>query len=237
MNIQEKVNSFPFWYHHIDLGNGIKTPGNMPHAAEAYRIPDDLTGKCVLDVGAYDGYWTFEALKRGASQVVAIDDWSDRPWLDKSERIEWDTFDFCKETLGYTDEQCKRKTMSVYDVESLGKFDVVLFFGALYHMRHPLLVLDKLSAVCTGEIYIESAICNDYSPYKEGGYGNDNNIVMEFYLGSEYGGVATNWWCPTMLCMVRMIKAAGFSEVEGWKFSHPTQLTLCRGFAKGSKKK
>ena len=107
--------------------------------------------------------------------------------------------------------------MSVYDVtvEKFGLFDVVFFFGTLYHLRHPLLALDKLSAVCEREIYVESAILDDYSPY-QGGFGHGysgNQIVMEFYPGKEYGGNDKNWWTPTLMCMAQMVRAAGFHEV------------------------
>lgn len=233
-----KAKDFSFWYHKIDLGDEV-TPGYMPHSKEAYCIPDDLTGKRVLDVGAWDGYWTFEALKRGAKQVVAIDNWSDMPYLDDSKRIEWDTFDYCKSKLGYSDEQCKRCTMEVYDVEKLGMFDVVFFFGALYHCRYPLLALDKLSAVCKDEIYIESAICDDYSPYRMcigAGYANQKDVVMEFYPKDELGGIASNWWSPTLVCMQLMIASAGWPKVETWKFDNVhNNAALCRGFAKGTK--
>ena len=237
-DLQQRIDSFPFWYHKIDIG-GIVTPGGMPHRPEAYKLPDDLTGKRVLDIGAWDGYWTFDALKRGAREVVAIDDWSDLPELDKNPRKEWDTFDFCKEVFGYTDERCKRYTMSVYDIKKLGQFDVVFFFGALYHCRYPLLALDKIAEVCTGELYVETAICNDYSPYSKvigKGYANERDVVMEFYPSDEFGGVSTNWWSPTLICLHWMMTSAGFNT-ETWKFAFPQEAAFCRGFAKGIKKK
>ncbi|WML35492.1 DUF1698 domain-containing protein [Clostridium sp. OS1-26] len=141
ISLIEKINKFPFWYHKIELTEGIVTPGWAPLNRGMYRIPQDMTGLRVLDVGAWDGFWTFEALKRGAKQVVAIDDFSDfLGKLENSDRKAWETFDLCKEAFGYTDEQCQRYDMSVYDIseELLGRFDVVFFFGVLYHLRHPL---------------------------------------------------------------------------------------------------
>lgn len=239
MGLKEQINAFPFWYHRINLG-GLETPGFHPHLQSAYNVPEDLTGKRVLDVGAWDGYWTFQALSRGAKEVVAIDNWTDLPCMDKSvevkPRTEWDTFDFCKKIFGYTDEQCKRYTMEVYDVKSLGMFDVVFFFGALYHCRHPLLALDKLSEVCTDEIYIETAICNEFSPYKEKiGDGYKDGMVMEFYPENQLGGIQTNWWSPTLACLYCMMKSAGWREIEMWKFDNPQSIPFCRGFAKGKK--
>lgn len=240
----EKVNSFPYWYHKIELPGNIFTPGWAPINREAYKIPVDLTGKRVLDVGAWDGFWSFEALKRGAKEVVAIDDFSDfLGSLDNADRKAWENFDLCKNALGYTDEQCKRYDMSVYDIteELLGKFDVVFFFGVLYHLRHPLLALDKLSALCNEEIFVESAILNDYSPYKGGlghGYNEPNQIVAEFYAANQYGGNDTNWWVPSLVCMGHMVVASGFEKTDVWKLEdNPKAIPFCRGFAHGTKSK
>lgn len=237
----EKINQFPFWYHKIELPGGIVTPGWAPLNKDAYRIPEDLTGLRVLDVGAWDGFWTFEALKRGAKQVVAIDDFSDfLGSLNNSDRRAWETFDLCKAALGYNDEQCQRYDMSVYDIskEQLGEFDIVFFFGTLYHLRHPLLALDKLASVCKREIYVETAILDDYSPFR-GGIGKGypgNQIVAEFYSGDQYGGNDTNWWVPTVHCLAHLVLAAGFKDVNAWKLTdNPQELPYCRGFAHGKK--
>lgn len=243
-DLQSKINAVPFWYHRIALPGGIVTPGYAPLSAESYRIPERLDGLRVLDVGAWDGFWTFEALKRGAREVVAIDDFSDSLDVNTnaSRTQKWHTFDLCKDALGYTDAQCSRQELSVYDVspEKLGTFDVVFFFGALYHLRHPLLALDKLSAVCAQWIFIETAILNDFSPYRGGlhqGYPDNNQVVMEFYPGTEYGNNPTNWWTPTLACLIRMVLAAGFDrDLKGWKLTDkPTRVAACRGFAAARK--
>ena len=241
--LRQKVEAFPFWYHRIELPGGIVTPGWAPISPSHYNIPKDMSGLRVLDVGAWDGYWTFEALKRGAREVVAIDDFSDFLGnLENKDRCAWETFDLCRAALGYTDDVCKRFDMSVYDVteDKIGRFDVVFFFGTLYHLRHPLLALDKLSAICEREIYVESAILDDYSPY-QGGIGHgypSNQMIMEFYPGKQYGDNDSNWWVPSLMCMSQMVLAAGFSEAARWKLTQDaaTELYLCRGFIKGVKK-
>lgn len=239
--IKEKIDSFPFWYHKIELPHGIVTPGRIPADIDSYRIPADLTGKRVLDVGAWDGFWTFEALKRGASQAVAIDDFSDYLGkLPKESRIPWQTFDICRDILGFSDLQCPRYDMSVYEVseQQLGLFDVVFFFGTIYHLRHPLLALDRLATVCREAIYIESAILDDFSPYLGGlGHGyTDSQMVMEFYPSSQYGDNDTNWWVPTLTCLRHMVRSSGFSITEGWKQTErPENVSQCRGFVYGCK--
>jgi tRNA (mo5U34)-methyltransferase len=237
----EKIRAIPYWYHKIALPHGIVTPGWAPINPAAYRIPDNLTGKRILDIGAWDGYWTFEALKRGAKEVVAIDDFSDYLGeLEPGYRTVWESFDLCRSALGHSEDTCKRIEMSVYNIseDTLGLFDTIFFFGTLYHLRHPLLALDKISAVCKHDIYIESAILDDYSPYSGGiGHGySGQQMVMEFYPGKQYGGNETNWWVPTLYCLMSMAHAADFLTVEGWKLiENPQHLSLCRGFVKGIK--
>ncbi len=236
-----KVDSFPFWYHKIELPGGIVTPGWAPLAPEAYGVPDDLTGKRVLDVGAWDGFWTFEALKRGAKEVVAIDDFSDYlGMLGNEDRKAWETFDLCRDALGYTEEQCKRVEISIYEVneEKLGRFDYIFFFGTLYHLRYPLLALDILSSICDEGIFVETAILDDFSPYQGGighGYGGAQPL-MEFYPHSEYGANSSNWWAPTRACLGMMMIAAGFPDTTIWKLCDaPAELAHCRGFGRGLK--
>lgn len=241
--VRQRIASFPYWYHRIELPGGVTTPGWAPLKPEAYRIPAGLAGKRVLDVGAWDGYWSFEALRRGARQVVAIDDFSDYLGsLRSSDRRAWETFDFCRQALGYDPQQCRRLEMTVYEAseERLGRFDVVFFFGTLYHLRHPLLALEKLASLCDGEIYVESAILDDFSPYRGGldhGYPGEQ-MVMEFYPDNQYGNNQTNWWAPSLHCLGHMVRASGFDQVEMWKLTAtpPTHVMVCRGFVRGTKK-
>ena len=235
------VQSKPYWYHRIELPGGIVTPGWAPLSVDAYRVPDDLTGLRVLDIGAWDGFWTFEALKRGAREAVAIDDFSDYlGMLENKDRTAWENFDLCRDALGYSHDVCQRHEMSVYDIceETLGRFDMVFFFGTAYHLRHPLLALDNISAICDTELFVESAILDDFSPYRGGigkGYGQ-GEFVAEFYPTNEYGNNQSNWWAPTLHCLGAMVAAAGFPSVKGWKLTQePTELGHCRGFIYGSK--
>lgn len=240
--LQSRIASFPFWYHRIPLAPGITTPGWAPIDAPSYGIPERLDGLRVLDVGAWDGYWTFEALRRGAREVLAIDDFSDTLGsLPPEARKAWGTFDLCREALGISQDVCRREEMCVYDISParIGSFDVVFFFGTIYHLRHPLLALDKLSAVCDKQLFVESAILDDFSPYRGGlGHGYPGGqMVAEFYPEKEYGNNASNWWVPTLHCLGHMVRAAGFSaSVEAWKLqANPHELPYCRGFVRASK--
>jgi len=236
-----RIAQFPFWYHRIPLPGGIVTPGWAPIDASAYQIPERLDGKRVLDIGAWDGYWTFEALRRGAREVVAIDDFSDYLGsLQQEDRKAWQTFDLCRDALGYKEPQCQRRELSIYALtrDEVGEFDVVFAFGLLYHLRYPLLALDLISKVCTGELYVESAILDDFSPYRGGmdkGY-EGGQMVMEFYPDNQYGHNHTNWWVPSLHCLAHMVRSANFDQVKGWKLrGRPQTLAECRGFVKGVK--
>lgn len=239
--LAQRVARFPYWYHRIELPHGVVTPGWAPLHIGSYRIPERLDGKRVLDIGAWDGFWTFEALKRGARQVVAIDDFSDfLGSLKQEDRKAWENFDLCREALGYSEERCQRHGLSVYDLkpETFGRFDYVFAFGLLYHLRYPLLALDRISAVCRDRLYVESAVLDDFSPYRGGlnhGY-SGGQMVMEFYPDTQYGENATNWWAPTLHCLAHLVRAAGFERVDAWKLTaNPSGLPQCRGFTCGHK--
>ncbi len=241
--IRRRVAEIGFWYHRIELPGGVVTSGENPVDAAAYRVPADLTGLRVLDVGAWDGYWTFEALKRGAREAVAIDDFSDYlGHLKPEDRHAWKSFDLCREALGYSEERCKRIEISLYDIteEKLGgRFDLVFCFGTLYHLRHPLLGLDKLSSVCDGQIIVESQTCDDFSAYR-GGLGRGypgKQMVAEFFPTNELAGNVTNWWAPTLTCLAGLTFAAGFTQkLSVWKLTeNPRSIGLCRGFCTGTK--
>ena len=239
-DLAARVAAISYWYHKIELPGGITTPGWAPINPAAYRVPEDLSGLRVLDVGAWDGYWSFEALKRGAREVVAIDDFSDfLGSLEADQRTGWDSFDLCRDALGVAD-RCAREEMSVYDVteDRMGRFDVVFCFGVLYHLRHPLLALDRFAAVCDQAIFVESAILDDYSPYR-GGIGQgypDGQMVMEFYPDAQYGNNDTNYWVPTLQGLGHMVRSTGFDTVNGAKLmDKPEAPPYCRGFVYASR--
>ncbi|WP_109117104.1 tetratricopeptide repeat protein [Azospirillum sp. TSO22-1] len=236
--LEAAVAAVPFWYHRVALPHGVTTPGFAPLAPAAHRLPERLDGLRVLDVGTWDGYWAFEALRRGAAEVVAIDDLSDRLGLPGQEtERSWQGFDLCRAALGYGEDRCRRLQASVYSLDPavVGTFDLVLLFGTLNQCRHPLLALDTLATVCTGQILVEAGILDRYSPYCGGvGQGYDGgHMIAEFYPTAQYGYNPANWWAPTLDCLANMLQSAGFGEVEAWPLTdHPTELAQCRGFAR-----
>jgi len=244
-NSDSTIEDFPSWYHKIKLPDGTVTPGWFPprdDLIEWYGLPEDLGGKTVLDIGAFDGFWTFLSLERGAHQVIAIDDWSDRIMeYGSADHYPWDTFDFCREKLGYKAPRCQRYTSSIYDVESVVSpnltFDIILFLGTIYHLRYPLLALDTIAKLCKPgtELYVESAVCDQYSPYLRNQSPNyEGRCVMEFYPSDQLGKRNTNWWAPNIQCLVNMMASAGFGELDYKTLTdQPRALGHCRAMVSG----
>ena len=142
-DIKKKVEQIK-WFHSIDLGNGIVTPGtdNSTDKLKTIKLPEDLSSKSVLDIGAWDGFFSFETERRGASRVVALDSfsWNGPGWGTKK------GFELARRIFN---SKVEDKEIEVLDIspETVGTFDVVLFLGVFYHFRHPLLALEKISKV------------------------------------------------------------------------------------------
>src|SRR5579884_722520 len=199
------------WYHSIELPDGTVIPGL--HSADhlrarlaRFRLPEDLRGKRVLDIGAWDGWFSFEMERRGAS-VVAVD------------VIERDTFRRARELLG------SKVEFVVADVfqlspERMGRFDIVLFLGVLYHVKHPLLALEKVCALSTDIACIESFVTDDGDVSAPPG--------MEFYETDDLVGRLDNWVGPNTSCLMAFCRSAGFAQVEFTGIIHQHAHVLCR---------
>ena len=175
------------WYHSIELPDGTVIPGHqtieqMRTRLRQFHIPDDLTGKRVLDIGAWDGWFSFEM-----EIVAALKLWSSRSTQRKTRacskrkrssdsRIDYQIGDICRLTA-----------------KDLGTFDIVLFFGVLYHLKHPLLALENVCGLCRDMACIESFV-TDSTP--------DAIPALEFYETSELRGQLDNWCGPNIACHI-----------------------------------
>ena len=243
--LKAAIAEIPYFYHKIELRPGIATPGWAPLDASMYQIPDDLTGKRVLDVGAWDGFWTFEALKRGAAHVTAIDDFSDTcgKIANADRSSQWKTFDLCATALGYSSGFGLNCTLCrfEYPVEMIderweGTFDNVFCFGVLYHLRNPLLALDNMRRVCRGTLHVETAILDNCQSAYDTNKGYDGTeCCAEFYPNDEYGMNKSNWHVGTLRYWCALVEAAGFKNIEAWRLTeHPTSVAECRGFIRAT---
>src|SRR2546422_5285319 len=171
------------WFHSIPLGNGLVTPGvdRSQERLADMGIPEDLHDKTVLDIGAWDGFFSFEAERRGADRVMATDSFV---W-DTKGRNRKAGFDFAHRVLR---SKVEPKFIDVMELSpaNVGRFDLVLFLGVLYHLRHPLLALERVFAVTGRELILETHIDLTELP----------RPAMVFYPGAELNNDPTNWWGP-----------------------------------------
>jgi len=190
------------WHHSIDLGHGIVTAGqdNSAKKLARLRLPASLAGKTVLDIGAWDGFFSFEAERRGAKRVLATDSFVWRGNVDWAGKR---GFDLAKRVLGSRVEEMEIDVLDLAP-EIVGTFDVVLFLGVLYHMKHPLLALEKVSSVARDFLVLETAV----DMLQVG------RPAIAFYPGDEVGRDATNWCGPNPAAVIAMLKTVGFSRVE-----------------------
>ena len=218
------------WYHTIDLGHGVVTKGDSVQETSAAVIPD-VTGKNVLDIGAWDGKYSFLAEQAGAARVVALDHyawgvdleargayWAEcihkgaLPDLSRDETDFWRPdlpgrrpFDFAAAALGSKVEPMVADFQTV-DLEGLGRFDVVLYLGVLYHMKEPLTCLERLRRV-TGEV----AVIETEAVHLQG---LEHEALLQFHSGSSLRIDFGNWYVPTMEALHNLCRAAGFSSVQ-----------------------
>lgn len=233
--LEEMAQSVDFWWHSIDLGQGVTTKGfqSASHLAkllQSLQLPN-LQGKSVLDIGAYDGFYSFEAERRGAKRVLALDHyvWS----LDLPAHIEY--WKECKERgivpepyhqtphwlpselpgkRGYDtahralDSKVETKVSDFMemDLNEIGTFDVVFFLGVLYHLENPLAALRRVAAVTKEMAVIETAAMEIQ--------GYEHVALCEFYESDELNGDVSNWWAPNEKALAGMCRAAGFKRVE-----------------------
>jgi tRNA (mo5U34)-methyltransferase len=197
------------WFHSMELEPGLHTISpaeteKLRKRERAYLDKVDLKGKSVLDVGAWDGYYSIAAKKRGAARVLATDwvCWHGPSWGNK------DGFDYAKAKSGF---EIEEKAIDVPDisVESVGTFDVVFFMGVFYHLRHPLLGLERVAKVAKETLIVETALDKKASwlPWP----------MMTFYPGAEMAGDPTNWWGPNVPLMLALLKDCGFRDVSWGK--------------------
>jgi tRNA (mo5U34)-methyltransferase len=188
------------WYQSIDLGHGIRTPGvdDTAKRLEKYRIPKDLHGKSVLDIGAWDGFFSFECERRGARRVVALDSfsWTGEGWGSK------EGFELARAVRGSRVEDVTLDVMDLSPERVGGRFDITLFLGVLYHLRHPLLGLERVASVTDDLLIIDTQL--DLLSIRR--------PAVAFYPGATLNSDASNWWAPNPAALFGMLRETGFAR-------------------------
>lgn len=225
--VRQRIEELGPWFHNIELDGVATAPdhflGNYPAIKWRkfeHAIPSDLTGRSVLDIGCNAGFFSFEMWRRGAASVLGVD--ADPRYLAQAR--------YAAEVLGapVTFEEC-----SVYDLADLGRrFDLVLFTGVLYHLRHPLLALDLLRQQVVGRLLLFQTmmrgeeqvadVAADY-PFTERDVFTAAGYPRLHFIEHRYAEDPTNWWVPNRACTEAMLRSAGFRIT-----AHPdTEVYLC----------
>jgi tRNA (mo5U34)-methyltransferase len=226
--IRKRVRDLGEWFHNINLDGVYTAPDhflgdypNLKWRQFAHAIAPDLHGQSVLDIGCNAGFYSIEMKRRGADRVVAID--SDEDYLAQAR--------FAAQVTG-ADIEFQR--LSVYEVARLKeRFDLVLFMGVLYHLRHPLLALDLLHEQVVKDTMIFQSLLRgspeaqpleeDY-PFEEREIFERPDFPKMFFIEKSYSGDHTNWWIPNRAAAEAMLRSAGFQIVD-----HPEEeVFVCK---------
>jgi tRNA (mo5U34)-methyltransferase len=226
--IHRRLRALGEWFHNINL-NGVWTApnhflGNYPELKWrnfAYAVPKKLEGKSVLDIGCNGGFYSIEMKRRGADRVVALD--SDERYLNQAR--------FAAEVLGM---EIEFQNLSIYEIAQLGeKFDLVIFMGVLYHLRHPLLALDLIREHVAKDLLLFQSmqrgsaeiaeVKNDYA-FEEQEIFEQPGFPKMFFVEKKFAGDQTNWWIPNRACTEAMLRSAGFEIVKHAE----KEVYLCR---------
>lgn len=210
-----------YWYHNIYLGQGIYTAPDDPGGKHAHYlwkmirpyIPDDLTGKTVLDLGCWSGFFSLEMKKLGASIVIGIDELEGR--IEQAR--------FAAEVLHV---DVDYRVMPSYDVDKLNmEFDYILFLGLLYHLRYPLYMLDKLAGMLKERMFFQCCtLLHSGGIRVQDDYSREvfvNEKILEHpgfpklcFIENKLEGDHTNWWCPNEACLWAMLRSAGYKNIR-----------------------
>src|SRR5215212_95917 len=226
--IKRRAEALGPWFHNIVLDGVATAPnhflGDYPTVkwkGFSQAIPTDLSGKTVLDIGCNGGFYSIEMKRRGAERVLGVD--FDDDYLAQA-----------RFAAGVSGLEIEFRKLSVYDVGALGeRFDVVLFMGVLYHLRHPLLALDLLYEHAVGDLLVFQSMQRGSKDVEEVAENYDFWQTEMFdraaypklhFIENRYADDPTNWWVPNAACAEAMLRSAGFEIVE-----HPEQeVYLCR---------
>jgi tRNA (mo5U34)-methyltransferase len=199
-DIKQLVAGYDKWYHQYEFLPGVKTNAQQKtaeilNALDTVGLPQDASGLRVLDVGCCDGFFSFEMEKRGA-EVVPID----------YRNVNNLGFGIAKRILK---SDLTARVDTIYNVtpQKYGQFDIVLFLGVLYHLRHPILALDRMRAMLSpgGKIFLETHMIPD---------GDENLPLSKYYRRDALGGNYTNYFGPNAACVEAWLDAAEFKLID-----------------------
>jgi tRNA (mo5U34)-methyltransferase len=191
------------WWHSIDLGGGVVTRGYSDNVGllKRLQLPADLRGTSVLDIGAFDGFFSFEAERRGAARVLAVDsvEWGGAGWGVRKKA----GFELARTALNSRVTDMELDVLEI-SPEKVGAFDLVLLLGVLYHVRHPLLLLERVRRVTRQQLILETHVDLLHC----------DRPAAAFYPGRELVDDPTNWWGPNPAAVEGMLRVAGYRKAQ-----------------------
>jgi tRNA (mo5U34)-methyltransferase len=213
--LRQRIEELGPWFHNMELHGVWTAPdhflGNYPEVKFAsFRdaLPEDLSGKSVLDIGCNAGFYSFEMKRRGAARVLGVD--TDPGYLRQAR--------FAAEVLGM---DVEFRQLAVWQIAELGeKFDLVIFMGVLYHLRHPLLALDLIHEHVAKDLLLFQSLQRGSREVAEVAEDYDFNEPAPFdapgypklhFIEQRYSHDETNWWIPNRACTEAMLRSAGFA--------------------------
>jgi tRNA (mo5U34)-methyltransferase len=227
-DLEQRIRELGPWFQNMTIG-GIETArdhflGNYPQAkweGFAHIVPERLDGRSVLEIGCNAGFYAIEMKRRGAAEVVAID--HDERYLDQAR--------LAATELGH---DIDFRNMSVYEIGQLGRrFDLVLFMGVFYHLRHPLLALDLIYEHVADDLLLFQSlsrgsaaagpVAEDY-PIGEWEVFDRPDFPKLHFIERRYASDPTNWFVPNAAAMEAMLRSSGF----GIQARPEREVYLCR---------
>jgi tRNA (mo5U34)-methyltransferase len=221
-DIQQKLAKIESWYHRIDLGDGIETPGHfrMADYLRFYNLPERMDGMRVLDVGASTGFFAYEFERRGALEVVGVElpSWGDHDWTPRyrrefEQKSASDKSNIDREVMrdGFTvvgealqSKRVRRIWKAIYDlrVEELGQFDIVFSGAMLMHVRDPVLGIQRMRECCKPDGRLIVSISSIFPDSKES--------IAKFV--GEWN--QCNWWQMSPRCLEEVLQCCDFDRIE-----------------------
>jgi tRNA (mo5U34)-methyltransferase len=213
-DLLRRIEALGPWFHNLRLGPHQTAPGHFlgdfprtKFERFAHAIPEDLSGRSVLDIGCNAGFYSLEMKRRGASRVLGID--HDEHYLAQAR--------LAAEVSGL---EVEFRRLEVYDVGALSEsFDIVFFMGVLYHLRHPLLALDLIREHVAGDVLVFQSLLRGSeevpeipreAPFSEEAMFLQDGFPAMHFIEHSYSQDWTNWWVPNRAGVEAMLRASGF---------------------------
>jgi tRNA (mo5U34)-methyltransferase len=222
-NLSQRIGELGEWFHNLDL-KGVKTApnhflGDFPNIKWkefSSALPPNLDGATVLDIGCNGGFYSIEMKRRGAGRVLGID--VDDRYLNQAR--------FAAQTLEMDIEFEKRSVYAVDDIP--GQFDYVFFMGVFYHLRYPVLTLDKVMKKVGGKLIFQTMIRGSETvrqwkenyPFWTKDIFNEPDFPAMYFIEKSYSNDPTNWWIPNRAAVEAMLRSSGLEIV-----AHPESET------------